>query len=69
MARIAEGVSTPERGFAMGGSNMMRFAGFSLGSLLIGASVDRLGFFYGFMPAVIIAGLGVFAYIMLVRKG
>ncbi len=68
MARIAEGVSTPERGFAMGGSNMMRFAGFSLGSLLIGASVDRLGFFYGFMPAVIIAGLGVLAYIMLVRK-
>ena len=68
MARIAEGVGTAERGFAMGGSNMMRFAGFSIGSLVIGASVESFGFFYGFMPAVIIAGLGVLAYIMLVRK-
>ena len=69
MARIAEGVDSSERGFAMGGANMMRFGGFTMGSLIIGASADSLGFFYGFLPAVIVAGLGVLAYIMLVRKG
>jgi len=69
MARIAEGVGSSERGFAMGGANMMRFGGFTTGALIVGASADSLGFFYGFLPAVMVAGLGVLAYILLVRKG
>ena len=69
MARVAEGVGSSDRGFAMGGSNMMRFGGFTIGSLMIGASVESLGFFYGFIPAAVVAGMGVLAYIILVRKG
>ena len=42
----------------MGGSNMMRFAGFSLGSLLIGASVDRLVRFV-LRQAMVLVGLGI----------
>ncbi|MFQ6010561.1 MAG: MFS transporter [Nitrososphaerales archaeon] len=68
MARVAEGVGASERGFAMGGSNMMRFGGFTIGSLMIGASVDNFGFFYGFLPAAVVAALGVLTYIMLVRR-
>lgn len=66
-ARIAEGASPSERGFAMGGSNMMRFGGFSISSLLIGAISSSFSFETGFLVAALLCLTLLIVYVGMVR--
>ena len=66
-ARIAEGAPPSERGFAMGGSNMMRFGGFSIGSLAIGAISSGFSFNIGFFVAALFCLSLLIVYIGMVR--